>query len=131
MVQDRGSPQPYEISAYDWDIDGDGNFDDAHGPIVTHIFSHAFHGFIGLKVTNRFGVSDIDYAEANIRETNKPPIITTSTPALSLINVTVGSTLPFQIQSTDPDGDDIVTTWSVDGGAAEFSAFIFFCTYNR
>ena len=90
MVQDRAVLNLIEIECL-WTgiLTGDGNFDDAHGPIVTHIFSHAFPWFHWFKSYDRFGVSDIDYAEANIRETNKPPIITTSTPALSL-----GSTLP-------------------------------------
>ena len=61
-----------QVKKFEWDLNGDGNFSDAIGPIVSYNYDKFFNGFIGLKVTNDFGYSDIGYSQINI--TSNPNI---------------------------------------------------------
>lgn len=42
-----------------WDLDGDGEFDDAEGPVAGASFSASGAHVVGLQVTDRRGVSDV------------------------------------------------------------------------
>ena len=56
------STSPSAITAYDWDLDGDGAFDDATGVNPTSSFSTIRNSTIGLRVTNAAGEEDVAYA---------------------------------------------------------------------
>lgn len=45
------------IVSWEWDLDGDGLFDDASGESVTYTWSVPYSGLIGLKVTDDAGLS--------------------------------------------------------------------------
>ena len=42
-----------------WDLDGDGQFDDAAGVSPNYIWSDDYGGSIGLKVTDEEGLNDV------------------------------------------------------------------------
>lgn len=43
-----------------WDLDGDGDFDDAEGPVAGRAFSGSGSHVIGLQVTNTEGTTDVE-----------------------------------------------------------------------
>jgi uncharacterized repeat protein (TIGR01451 family) len=46
------STSPSNIISYEWDLDGDGSFNDATSPNPGFTYTRAFQGLVGLKVTN-------------------------------------------------------------------------------
>ncbi|MBK9017908.1 MAG: PKD domain-containing protein [Saprospiraceae bacterium] len=69
------------IVLYEWDIDGDGEFDDVTGPTPSFTFHKAFIGLLGIRVTDEDGFSNINYARIEISNVNNPPQITGFTPS--------------------------------------------------
>jgi hypothetical protein len=51
------------IVLYEWDLDGDGQYDDATGVTASKTWHTPHSGSIGLKVTDSYGLSDIASAE--------------------------------------------------------------------
>jgi hypothetical protein len=51
------------IVLYEWDLDGDGQYDDATGVTATKTWNTPHSGSIGLKVTDSYGLSDTASAE--------------------------------------------------------------------
>lgn len=62
-------PDPGDsIISYEWDLDGDGQYDDASGATVQHTWNAPFSGSIGLKVTDQAGETGTDTAQVQIEE---------------------------------------------------------------
>jgi PKD repeat protein len=58
------------IILHEWDLDGDGEYDDATGVTVTHTFPlTGTYPWIGLRVTDEYGESDTDTTTVTIVET--------------------------------------------------------------
>ena len=102
------------ITAYAWDLDGDGAFDDAVGATPTVSFPSAFDGFIGLQVSDADGNTSVAYAHVTIADVNHPPSIDASTPTGAQQQVLAGSSLAFTVAASDPDGDTVSVQWFVD-----------------
>ncbi|MEW5869153.1 MAG: PKD domain-containing protein [Chloroflexota bacterium] len=123
-----GSTSPYTntISAYGWDLDGGGVFTDTSGATPSYTYQQAFAGWLGVKVTNLFGFSDIDYAKVTVASANQPPGIASFLPEDLFPNVIVGAPLNFQATASDPDSDPVSITWLLDGApAASGGAYTF------
>src|SRR3989442_2129781 len=56
------------ITSYKWDLDGDGSFNDASGPVVSFTYHHGFNGIVGFNVTNSDGLSNIGYTFIKIAD---------------------------------------------------------------
>jgi PKD repeat protein len=56
----------------EWDLDGDGLFDDAVGSTVTHTYAAAGAYTVGLRVTNTSGVTDIAFHSIVVRDPSPP-----------------------------------------------------------
>ena len=102
------------ITAYAWDLDGDGQFDDAVGATPTVSVPSAFNGFIGLQVSDAGGNTSVAYAHVTIADVNHAPVIDAVTPVSAEPQVIVGSNLPFTVTASDPDGDALSFKWLVD-----------------
>jgi len=61
------------IVSYEWDLDNDGEFDDATGAIVSHTWDDDYNGTISLKVTDNAGASSI--ASTTVTVLNVPPVV--------------------------------------------------------
>lgn len=61
------------IIAYEWDLDGDGLYDDATGAIPSYTWIDDYNGNIGLKVTDDDGAIDTDTTTVTIN--NVAPIV--------------------------------------------------------
>jgi len=56
------------ITSYEWDLDGDGVFDDATGPEPSKTWDSTYSGTISLKVTDNDGIADIDSTTVTVEE---------------------------------------------------------------
>jgi PKD repeat protein len=104
-------------AVYEWDLDGDGEFDDASGATPTYTYTEAYNGLVGLKVSNDPGAAaNIDYAPVAIAPVNGRPAISDSSPTERVIDLTLGDSQSFSVTAVDPDGDPLSFNWQVDGG---------------
>jgi PKD repeat protein len=113
------STSPSEIVNYEWDLDGDGAFDDAEGAKPSFVYNHNINKLVGLKVTNLEGWSNIGYATVFIENSNMGPTITAITPQLAEREVIVGENTLFTVDVTDPEGDQVNIDWYVDSKLVE------------
>jgi PKD repeat protein len=98
----RGSsdPDPGDQLTYAWDLDGDGQFDDASTACCpTFTYTDAGTYRVTLRVTDRAGVSDTDAID--IVANNSAPTPTILSPSGSLL-WSVGDTIAFNGSATDP-----------------------------
>ena len=114
MFTTRSDPQAFPLTMA-WDLDGDGQFNDASGTNAARVFASAFSGHIGLHVTNTADRTSIAYSYLNVADTNRPPVFTSLNPTGIVANVTVGGVLNFNAGATDPEGAVVEYRWLVDG----------------
>jgi glucose/arabinose dehydrogenase len=102
----RGSsdPDPGDQLTYAWDLDNDGQLDDATAACCpTFTYSQAGTYRVTLQVTDRSGVSDSD--TVNIVANDSAPVPTIQSPAASLL-WSVNDTIAFSGSAADPqDGN--------------------------
>lgn len=95
-----GGRPPYNFA---WDLDGDGQYDDATGKVVTWSWSQAGYYIIGLKVTDQ--ESRVAKDTASVYITNDPP--NKPEKPSGPTNIRAGVEVSYQTRTTDPDGDNI------------------------
>lgn len=97
---------------YAWDLDGDGQFDDAAGPLAEVTVPGGAPVPVELRVTDRLGRTHVARSEAVV---GTPPTITLeSDPAQEVVRG--GTEVRVRSIIYDPDGDAAAsrTTWSVE-----------------
>lgn len=102
------------IVASAWDVDGDGDFDDATGTSPTVTVPRAVDGLVGVQVTDDAGLVSVAYARLTVTDANRPPVLDAADPAGTAVTVEVGASRTFSITPRDPDGDPTTTRWLVD-----------------
>jgi PKD repeat protein len=110
LLDGSSSTDPNDaIVAYEWDLDNDGDYDDASG--VTATTTYADNGWytVGLRVTDSFGESDTDEAEVTV--SNAPPLVDAGPDAV----VYSGEWFSQSGSFADPGTDDTHTA-TVDYG---------------
>jgi uncharacterized repeat protein (TIGR01451 family) len=105
-------------TAYAWDTDLDGEFDDATGATATVTPSRTGRLLVGLRASAADGAADTAYAEVEAAGGNAAPRVSATDPASSPVTVAPGTTKRFAVTASDPDGDDVSVAWTVDGVAA-------------
>lgn len=100
----KGKP-PY---IFDWDLDCDGEFDDATGETITYSWSEKGIYTIKLRVTDSYDISIISSTTVNILE-NEPPYKPGMPSGPS--NARTDVILYFTVVTTDPEGDKIRYGW--------------------
>ncbi|MBI4847458.1 MAG: PKD domain-containing protein [Nitrospirae bacterium] len=104
------------ITAWDWDLNGDGQFDDAIGVSPAVTINHEFVGLIGLRVTDNTGRTGIAYAQLTVTNVNNSPVIEAYSPPAGLFQeLRLGNSLTFDITASDPDADPVSIQWYLDG----------------
>jgi hypothetical protein len=99
------------VTLYEWDLDADGEYDDAVGVMVDHAFGDNGEYIVGLKVTDSYG--DSDTATATVSVANVAPTVATPTVAPSPIE---GVPLIVTATFSDPGSDDGPFTCEVQYG---------------
>lgn len=141
-----------EIVEYAWDLDGDGEFDDAFGPTVSYTWGDDYQGNIGLRVTDNMGATDTDMVtltESNIQVTDNAGVGATDmdTARITVLNVDpiaridsveqpqefelgdltviMLETVSFAGTVYDPGNDDLTLAWDWgDGTAATLATYL-------
>ena len=104
------------ITAYNWDFDNDGSFDDASGSLVTTSFDHYGTFEVTVQVEDSEGHTDTASVIVDVNQGNLPPVASVGGPYA--IEASDSLTLDGS-GSTDPDaacGDTIIRyEWDLDG----------------
>src|SRR5690606_30552695 len=106
------------LDDHDWDLDLDGEFDDASGVSPTAAAPEPGTRLVGLRVTDNSGNQDTAYAVVTVTDGNTVPTITPTPATEGEIEVTVGATQAFSVVVDDADSDPTTVQWYVDGIAA-------------
>jgi PKD repeat protein len=61
------------ITGYEWDLDNDGQFDDATGPVASQRFASAGARTIGLRVVDDHGATATAFSSVDVRPRPAPP----------------------------------------------------------
>ena len=103
------------ITLYEWDLDNDGEYDDATGVFTDVIFDDNGVYAVGLRVTDDSGQSDTDTADVTVLNVAPEVNVDLSTQEVqysdSIADVTVTGT------DVAADSMSASTSWSVDGGS--------------
>jgi glucose/arabinose dehydrogenase len=96
-------PDPGDTLSYAWDLDADGEYDDASTQTAQYTYSTAGSYLVGLKVTDNNGASATD--SVAIRAGNTPPTATILTPSTGF-TWKVGDAISFTGRGDDAqDGE--------------------------
>jgi len=106
-----GSSDPdNNLASYEWDLDNDGEYDDATGITTEVLFGDNGTFTVGLKVTDDLGESGTDTAEVMV--SNVAPTVTLTGPN----SADEGDTNSYSFTSSDP-GDDTFSLVNQSCGA--------------
>ncbi|GAM10010.1 dyslexia-associated protein [Geobacter sp. OR-1] len=108
-------PDVGDTLSYAWDLNGDGNFDDATGKNVLYSWAKPFSGLIGLKITDSTNRSAVGYDQVIISAGNAPPVISSFLPAATNPSASIVQPLTFTVAASDPENDPLTYEWTVDG----------------
>jgi streptogramin lyase len=113
------------IILYEWDLDNDGEYDDATGVLVDALFGDDGTFTVGLRVTDDCGATDTDTAQVVVH--NVAPALTLDT----------SSAIPFaggdaffgrkgveqthHASATDPGSDDLTFSWNLGATTTYFN----------
>ncbi|MEW5761479.1 MAG: PKD domain-containing protein, partial [Candidatus Thermoplasmatota archaeon] len=101
-----------DIKKYDWDFDGDGNYDwsGAYGN-KTWVYNSTGYYIASLRVVDEDG--ELDIANTTVKIINNPPVISYCPPRFGKI----GDEIIFEAKDAyDPDGHEINYTWEFGDG---------------
>lgn len=105
---------PDAMLSYAWDLDGDGEFDDAVGPDTDHVIVAPGLAVVAVEVSDG-ARRDIAMATIFASVDNVPPEFTAFVPADYAPFADVGETVELSATAEDADGDPVTLTWFVDG----------------
>jgi plastocyanin len=114
-------PDPGDPLTYEWDLDGDGQFDDSVATQPGWTYNAAGDYTVSLRVTDAQGAQDIDSIVITATEptppppANEPPIATIDSPAGGF-TWRVGESISFTGHADDPEDGSLppaALSWSV------------------
>jgi glucose/arabinose dehydrogenase len=95
-------PDAGDTLAYEWDLDGDGQYDDSTSVNPTRTYTSAAVVDVGLRVTDQDAASDTTTVTVTVgTPPGLNPVPTIDTPTAALL-WQVGQTVPFSGQAVDP-----------------------------
>jgi PKD repeat protein len=117
-----GGTPPY---SYAWDLDNDGQYDDATGATPSYTWTIAGTYTIGLKVTDNTSTTSTDTAQVTITGNPNHPPYAPSKPSGPISGHTNVS-YTYHTNATDPDADNVKYgwDWNGDGTVDEWSSLV-------
>ena len=107
-----------EIVSWDWDLDGDGYFDDASGEKVEYTWEEKYSGEVCLKVTDKLGATGTDCTDTDICA-NQPPVANAGLDqTVEQIYYQGADVMLDGSGSYDLEGDPLTYSWTWPGGSA-------------
>jgi len=100
-------PDAGDTISYDWDLDGDGAYDDATGTTASFSYPDAGRYLAGVRVTDNHGASSTD--SVAIAAGNTPPTATIVSPSTGL-TWKVGDTINFSGSATDAQDGNLAAS---------------------
>ena len=98
-----------------WDLDNDGDFDDATGAAPQVTFTKPAGGFAAVRATTSGGREVVRYALLSVTGSNRNPALSNPLPIEDRVAVPQGQTANFSVVASDPDGDAVTVRWLLDG----------------
>jgi len=105
---------PDAALSYAWDLDGDGEFDDAMGPDTDHVIPAPGLAVVAVEVSDG-ARRDIAMASIMTAVDNVPPEFTMFVPEGYAPFADVDEMVELAVTAEDADGDPVTITWYVDG----------------
>lgn len=102
-----------------WDLDGDGEFDDATGPAINATWPGAWSGHISVRAENAAGRRAHAWAHVTITDTNQRPALVGLSPLVAFASIPVGTAQTFGATASDPEGQPVTLSWYLDGELAQ------------
>ena len=117
-------PGEHAIAAQSWDLDDDGEFDDAEGATAATSFDRGGEHRVRLRIRDAGGATDEAEATLRVRgeddgDGNAPP---SASFTMSPDNPVAGDTVTFTSTASDPDGRIESRRWDLDGDGAHDDA---------
>jgi PKD repeat protein len=106
---DSADPGAGDTLTYDWDLDGDGQYDDASGAVIMHTYDDEVTVNVGLRVQDDDGGEGTDTVQITVE--NVTPTVT----AGDDIAASEGVEVSFVGSADDPGNDDLTYEWDLDG----------------
>jgi hypothetical protein len=116
LYPDPSHPWHGELVSWEWDLDNDGEYNDATGETVTWSFCNPGIHVVGLKVTNSFGESDeVDTAVNVVEPPSEVPVAVDIKPAScpNSLSTKEKGVLPIAIMGTEDFFVDMIDPASV------------------
>ncbi|MBN1528147.1 MAG: PKD domain-containing protein [Thermoleophilaceae bacterium] len=115
----RGTTDDAAIGAggFDWDLDGDGAYDDGSGAQLSHSYATPGTRTVGLRVTDSDGETSFASHSVQVAALNAGP---TAAFSFGPSRPNVGQTVSFDGSESDDDGPLLPTSyaWDLDGDGA-------------
>ena len=105
-----GSELPGDPSTYAWDLDGDGQYDDAIGASVLFVAT-GLDGLTIVTVGVRVSDGDVTFDTASVTINNVDPTADAGGP----YSVNEGSSVTLSATGSDVPGDPLTFAWDLDG----------------
>jgi PKD repeat protein len=104
------------IATYEWDLDGDDEFDDAEGETAEYEFEKIGKHTVSLRVTNSIGEFDVSEKDIDVKEKSLPEAVITEANTADIYEV--GKNYIFKADdSTSPNGKITGYEWDFGDGS--------------
>ena len=114
-ASDSIDPDGY-LETYEWDLDGDGSFDDAEGKTAEYEFDKIGKYTVSLRVTSTTGEFDVSEKEIEVKEQSTPEAVITITDEPTAF--TVGTNYIFKSDdASSPNGKIVEYEWDFGDGS--------------
>jgi hypothetical protein len=111
-----------DLVTFEWDLDLDGEFDDASGVAAIVPFDEPKRSLIALRITDAGGRRDIALTRLAVTAVNGPPSIDAFQPGSTHPAASSGSPLDFSVVASDPENDPLSYEWTLDGAVVSSEA---------